>query len=67
MYNLDPVFNMEFEIYVGKWGEIYETLKRRVNICCLQEVRWKGQGAKMIGNFLNFFGVGVVKPQTMWV
>ena len=32
----------------GKWGEISETLKRRcVDICCLQEMRWKGQ---MIGN-----------------
>ena len=32
-------------------GEISQTLKRRcVNICCLQEVRWKGQGAKMTGN-----------------
>ena len=61
MYNLDPVFNMEFEIYVGKWGEIYETLKRRVNICCLQEVRWKGQGAKMIGNFFKFLWSGSCK------
>ena len=35
----------------GKWGEISETLKRCcVDICCLQKVRWKGQGAKMIGN-----------------
>ena len=35
----------------GKWGKISETLKRCcVDICCLQEVRWKGQGAKMIGN-----------------
>ena len=29
----------------GKWGEIFENLKRHcVGICCLQEVRWKGQG-----------------------
>ena len=27
----------------GKWDEISETLKRCcVDICCLQEVRWKG-------------------------
>ena len=25
-----------------------------VDICCLQEVRWKEQGAKMIGNSLKF-------------
>ena len=40
---------------LGKWGEISETLKRRgVDICCLQEVRRKGQGAKMIGNGFKF-------------
>ena len=54
----------------GKWGEISETLERRsVDICCVQEVRWKGQGAAMIGNGFKFLwggsskavnGVGVV-------
>ena len=35
----------------GEWGEISETLKRCcVDICCLQEVRWKRQGAKIIGS-----------------
>ena len=39
----------------GKWGEISGILKRRcVDICCLQEVRWKGQGVKMIGNGFKF-------------
>ena len=38
-----------------KWGEISETLKRRcVDITCLQEVRWKEQGTKMIGNSFKF-------------
>ena len=42
---------MECGIYFRKIGEISQSLKRRcVNICCLQEVRWKGQGAKMTGN-----------------
>ena len=42
-----------------KWGEISETLKRRcVDICYLQEVRWKGQGAKMIGNGFKFLWSG---------
>ena len=55
---------------LGKWGEISETLERRcVDICCVQEVRWKGQGARMIGNGFKFLwggsskavnGVGVV-------
>ena len=40
----------------GKWGEIYKTLKRRcVDICYLQEMRWKGQGSKMIGNGFKFY------------
>ena len=51
-------------------GEISETLKRRfVDICCLQEVRWKARWAKMIGNGFKFLwsrgckaenGVGVI-------
>ena len=55
---------------LGKWGEISETFKRHcVNICCLQEVRWKEQGAKMIGYGFKFLwsescqaenGVGVI-------
>ena len=54
----------------GKWDEISETLKRRcVDICCLQEVRWRGHSAKMIGNGFKFVwsegckaenGVGVI-------
>ena len=39
----------------GKWGEISDALKRLcVDVCCFQVVRWKGQGAKMIGNGFNF-------------
>ena len=39
----------------GKWGEISQTLKRCcVDICCLLEVRRKGQGVKMIGNSFKF-------------
>ena len=39
----------------GKWSEISQTLKiNYIYICCLQEVRWKGQGAKMIGNGFKF-------------
>ena len=39
----------------GKWGKISETLKRRcADICCVQEVNWKGQGARMIGNGFKF-------------
>ena len=46
----------------GKWGEISETLKRRcVDICCVQEVKWKGQGARMIGNGFKFLWSGSSK------
>ena len=39
----------------GKWGVISETLKRRcIDMCCLQEVKCKGQVAKMNGNGLKF-------------
>ena len=34
----------------GKSGEVVEVLwRRKVDICCIQEVRWKGSGAKMLG------------------
>ena len=51
-----------------KWGEIFETLKRRcVDICCLQGVRWKEQWTKMIENCFKFLWIGVVKQKTVWV
>ena len=46
----------------GKWREMSETLKRLcVDICCVQEVRWKGQGARMIGNNFKFLWSGSSK------
>ena len=46
----------------GKWGELSETLKRCcVDICCVQEVKWKGQGARMIGNGFKFLWSGSSK------
>ena len=48
----------------GKWWEISEALKRRsVDIYCLQEVRWKGQGAKMIGNGFKVLWSGVCNAE----
>ena len=55
---------MECGICVGKVGEISEILKRRcVDICCLQGVRWKGHGAKMIGNGFKFLWSGGCKAE----
>ena len=48
----------------GKRGEISDTLKRHcVNICCLQEIRWKEQGTKMIGNGFKFLWSGGCKAE----
>ena len=34
----------------GRKTEVCEELrKRRANVCCMQEVRWKGQGARFVG------------------
>ena len=47
-----------------KWREISETLKRRcVDICCLEGVRRKGQGAKTIGTDLKFLWSGGCKAE----
>ena len=34
----------------GRKMEVCEQLrKRKVDVCCIQEVRWKGQGARFVG------------------
>ena len=34
----------------GRKTEVCEELrKRKVDVCCIQEVRWKGQGARLVG------------------
>ena len=65
MYNLESGFQHAiWDLCRESGGEISETLKRRcVNICCLQEVRWKGQGAKMIGNGFKFLWTGGCKAE----
>ena len=49
-----------------------ELRKRKVDVCCIQEVRWKGQGARFVGtlgrryklwwsgNDAGFRGVGIL-------
>ena len=57
----------------GRKTEVCEELtKRKVDICCIQEVRWKGQGARFVGtlgrryklwwsgNDAGFGGVGIL-------
>ena len=48
-----------FGVQVGMWnlgrlsqkgGKVCEELRKRMNhVCCLQEVRWKGWGVRMLG------------------
>ena len=57
----------------GRNTEVCEELrKKRVDVCCIQEVRWKGQGARFVGtlgqryklwwsgNDAGFGGVGIL-------
>ena len=35
----------------GRKTEVYEEHRnRRVDVCCMLEVRWKGQGARFVGS-----------------
>ena len=37
-------------ILMGRRGEVCEELRKRmIDVCCFQEVRWRGQGARMLG------------------
>ena len=53
----------------GKSGEVCEVLyRRKVKVCCIQEVRWKGEGSRALqgykltwkGNSEGTAGVGVL-------
>lgn len=53
----------------GRSAELGEALRRRrINICCIQETKWKGSKARQIGNEYKFIyhgtgpknGVGIV-------
>ena len=59
--------------YFTRSSEVVETVSRRgVNLCCLQEVRWRGASARMIvgkesrykvfwiGNEIGNGGVGIL-------
>ena len=43
-------WDVEFMQSERKGGEHCEELKKKmIDMCCLQEVRWRGQGARMLG------------------
>ena len=36
----------------GKSGEVCEVLcRRKVKVCCIQEVRWKGEGSRALQGY----------------
>jgi exonuclease III len=37
-------------LLTGKLRELVETTRRRVNLLCVQETKWKGQKAKEVDN-----------------
>ena len=65
---------LNVESLCGRKTEVCEELrKRRVDVCCMQEIRWKGQGAHFVetsgrrhklwwwsGNDEEFGGVGIL-------
>ena len=60
----------------GKGREVAAMLsKRKVDVCCVQETRWKGNSARLIGEGFKLFyagetsgrnGVGVIPSERMW-
>ena len=41
---------MGCELGCEKGGQVCEELRKRmIDVCCLQAVRWRGQGARMLG------------------
>ena len=62
-----PKFNLRIATWnvgtmSGRAGEVVETLERRkIDICCVQETRWRGGSARMITgkeNRYKFFWIG---------
>ena len=41
--------DLEVGSFCGRGTEVCEQLKKEVNMCCLQEVRWRGPGARFVG------------------
>ena len=44
----------------GREGEVVDMVKRRgLDLCCLQESRWKGGGARGMGEYKCFWSRGM--------
>ena len=46
-----------------------ELRKRKVDVCCLQEVRWRGEGARFLASRedTNYGGVEIMIRLEAWV
>ena len=57
-------FEIRFFFQQGMWDLCWEGGGKYLRlICCLQEVRWKGQGAKIIGSTFKFLWSGGCKAE----
>ena len=45
-------------LYKRKTEVCEELRKRRVDVCCMQKVRWKGQGARLVGTLIEGINCG---------
>ena len=43
------VWELECEKYTRKETEVCEELRRKMDVSCIQEVRWRGHGARFLG------------------
>ena len=58
------MYNLESGFQHGMWDLCRESGGKYLKlICCLQEVRWKGQGAKVIGSAFKFLWSGGCKAE----
>ena len=54
----------------GRGTEVCEELRKRgIDVCCLQQVRWRGQGARFMGvkgRRYKLWWSGIVMVQEVW-
>ena len=76
----DKIWYIKCEKSLWKETEVCEEVrKRKVDVCCIQEVRWKGQGTRFVGtlgrryklwwsgNDAGFGGVGILVKEEIYL
>ena len=49
--------------------ECKKELRKRMDVCCLQEVRWRGQGSRFVGmkdRGYKLWCLGIVMVREVW-